>query len=671
MNVSLNWLTDYVDINMPAAELGELVTRIGLNLEEIIETDTDIVLDVEVTSNRPDCLGHLGVAREIAAATGAAFRPPDIGKLPTKGKTSEMTGVEVLEPALCPRYTARVIRNVKVGPSPSWMVERLEAVGLRSINNVVDVTNYVLMEYSQPLHSFDYDKLAEHRIVVRRAKPGELMISIDETKCALDENMLVIADAEKAVAIAGIMGGLSTEVTEKTSNVLIEAAQFDPLTTRRTSRKLQIMSDSNYRFERGVDPVLLDEASRRACQLICDLAGGELAEGVVDVWAEPWQPRTVTLRPTRCDALLGKVTPPERQVEILAGLGLEPKIVDRQIVCNIPPHRADLSREADLVEEIARVDGYEKIPVGAKVTHAVRAESLTHRTRRTIGETMMAAGFDEAVTSTFVDASEAELFAQSDAVRVDAAVRKTNNALRATLVPSLLRACKNNQDAGAAGVSLFELASVFPPKAGQSLPNERTELAAVTTGDLRDLRGALQAVARRVDADARLEVRQDAAAAGGLTEDTAADLLLDGETVGVIGMVSPKVLDHYGLSPERPIAAASVRFDALLARAGKVRTYQAVARFPAVQRDLSLVVDEAVTWQHLAEAVAALDQPLRVGLDYVTIYRGKQIPSGRKSVTMTLTYRSDAGTLRSEEADRQVAEVVAAMKEQFADELRA
>ena len=224
MKVSLNWLTDYVDISMSAKELPEALTAAGLSCEEIVETDSDVILDLEVTSNRPDWNGHLGVAREIAAIAGAEFRPPSIGELPTSGKASELTSVTVEDPDLCPRYTARVIRNVRIGPSPRWMIERLEATGLRGINNVVDATNYVLMEYSQPLHSFDYDKLAEHRIVVRRAKQGEVLVSIDETTCPLDERMLVIADAEKPVAIAGVMGGLNTEVAEGAVNVLIESA---------------------------------------------------------------------------------------------------------------------------------------------------------------------------------------------------------------------------------------------------------------------------------------------------------------------------------------------------------------------------------------------------------------------------------------------------------------
>jgi len=299
MKISLNWLTDYVDVSMSAKELAGLLTVIGLPVEEIIQTDTDIVLDVEVTSNRSDCLGHIGVAREVAAATGAEFRLPRIDPLATSGKAAELTGVQVLDPDLCPRYTARVIRGVKVGPSPAWMVDRLQSIGLRSINNVVDVTNYVMMEYSQPLHSFDYDKLLERRIVVRRAAEGEMLVSIDGTGCHLDGQMLVIADAERPVAIAGVMGGLNTEVSDGTANVLLEAAQFDPLSVRRTSRKLMLLSESNYRFERGIDPVGLERASLRACQFIIQLAGGELAEGIVDVWTKAYVAPRVAMRPRR------------------------------------------------------------------------------------------------------------------------------------------------------------------------------------------------------------------------------------------------------------------------------------------------------------------------------------------------------------------------------------
>ncbi|HHH76219.1 MAG TPA: phenylalanine--tRNA ligase subunit beta, partial [Phycisphaerae bacterium] len=399
MYISLNWLTDYVDVTMPARQLGDLFTQIGLNLEGIEETDTDIVFDLEVTSNRPDLLGHIGVARELAAATGAKFHPPEISELPESDvDASSLTSVEVRDFDLCSRYTARVIKGVKVGPSPDWLVEKLGSVGMRSVNNIVDITNFVLMEYSQPLHSFDFDKLAGQKIIVRRAANGEKMVSIDETTCKLAENMLVIADAEKPVAIAGVMGGLDTEVCDSTTNLLIESARFDPLTTRRTSRQLQLMSESNFRFERGIDPVGVDTASKRACELILSLAGGELARGVVDVWDKPFSPVEVTLRSKRCDALLGLVTPLEKQVQILGDLGLAPAVVGDSIVCSIPPYRSDLTREVDLIEEVARLVGYDQIPMHDKLSVKVAGECSKHRVRKQIGQILSACGFDEALT---------------------------------------------------------------------------------------------------------------------------------------------------------------------------------------------------------------------------------------------------------------------------------
>jgi phenylalanyl-tRNA synthetase beta chain len=666
MNISLNWLTDYVDVSLPAKELAEVFTRIGLNCEGIAETPTDLVLDLEVTSNRSDCLGHLGVARELAAATGQAFRAPELSEPPTAGDVADLASVEVLAPDLCPRYTARVLRGVKVGPSPDWLVERLEATGLRSINNVVDVTNYVLMEYSQPLHSFDYDKLSGGKIIVRRGKPGEVMVSIDETKCLLTESMLVIADAEKAVAIAGIMGGLDTEVTPGTTNVLIEAAQFDPLTTRRTSRALGLMSESNYRFERGVDPVGLERASMRACQMILELAGGELADGIIDVWEEPFRPQSVAMRPERCNALLGLEIPVARQEEILDRLGLSPRVEDGSLICTVPSHRADLRREVDLIEEVGRMEGFDKIPVSGHVSHAVTDEGSDQRLRRKVGQLLTAAGFDEALTYTFEDVREAQLFGRDRSICVDATVRKTNNALRSTLVGSLLRVCKINQDAGTEEVSLFELGAVFPAGEG-TLPDEYVELAMVTTRGLEELRGAIEALVAHLDPTATLEVRESDVA--GLAQGESAELWLAGESLGTIGNVSEATGDYYDL--ERGVSAARICLDSLRALSERLSRYKPLPKFPAISRDLSIIVDESATWRQIREAIESVDQPLRTGLDYVMTYRGKQIPKGRKSVTVRLVYRSETGTLRGEDVDEEVRGVVSALGTQLSAELRA
>ena len=667
MKVSLNWLTDYVDVSMPAEELGRLLTGLGMNCEEIIPTPTDVLFDLEITSNRPDELGHLGVAREIAAATGAAFRPPAIGEPATSGKAADFTSVEVPAPELCPRYTARVIRGVTVGPSPRWLVERLEAVGLRSINNVVDVTNYVLMEYSQPLHGFDYDKLEGRKIIVRRGRAGEVMVSIDETTCRLDGDMLVIADASRPVAIAGVMGGLGTEVDAATTSVLIESAQFDPLATRHTSRKLALMSESNYRFERGVDPVGLERASLRACEMILDLAGGTLARGVVDVWADPFEPRRVTLRPSRCDALLGIDIPPERQVDILDRLGLAPQAEAHVMTCTIPSHRADLQREADLIEEVARIEGFDRIPISPHVTHAVTDEGHAQRTRRQAGVLLTAAGFEETITYSFNDLAEARMFGFPQVVSVDASVRKTNNVLRPTLWGSLLRACKTNQDAGNGAVSLFELAAVFPPGPGRGqLPDEKVELAMVTTGELRDLRGAIEMLAARLAPSAVLDIRPGQVA--GLAPEAGADVFLGDRNVGAIGQVARSVQDAYGL--EHALCAARLDFRAVLDLAKVRRTFTPLPKFPPVSRDLSLIVGEPVTWREIRDAIDSVAQPMRVDVQYVTTFRGSPISAGQKSVTVRLVYRSESGTLRSEDVDEQVAAVVAVLAERISAALR-
>jgi phenylalanyl-tRNA synthetase beta chain len=425
------------------------------------------------------------------------------------------------------------------------------------------------------------------------------------------------------------------------------------------------MSESNYRFERGVDPVAVETASLRACQLILDSAGGKLADGVVDVWARPFEAASVSVRPQRCCDLLGMDVPVERQVEILNRLNLRPERNKDRIVCTIPPYRADLGREVDLIEEIARHVGYDAIPVAGEVTHPVNPQGPTHRIRSLVARTLAAAGFDEAITFAFVDVEQAGLFGSENPICVDRAARKTNNALRPTLLISLLTACKANQDVGNADVSLYELAAVFPPGGTQSA-REHVELAMATTGDLRDLRGAVEALVATVAPAATLTVTE--ADAAGMAKGLSGRIMLNGAPAGIIGCVASEVQEAFDL--EREIAAATIDFESLLAVSQQRSLYQPVPRFPAVKRDLSLIVDEKVKWSGLADAITAVEQPMRVAVEYVTTFRGEPIPAGRKSVTVTLVYRSAEGTLRSEEVDTEVAVVVAALAKEFSAELR-
>ena len=678
MMISLNWLTDYVDVLMPAAELADLLMRIGFCVDAIDQTEADIVFDVEVTSNRPDALGHIGLAREIAAVTGQALKLPNLDGIVTAGNVADDTRVDVEAPEFCPRYTARMIHGVRVCASPPWLVERLEAVGLRAINNVVDVTNYVLLEYSQPLHAFDFDKLAGGRIVVRWARDGERITAIDGSTHELREWMGIIADADRPVAVGGVMGGLDTEVADATTHVLIEAAQFDPLTIRKCSRALGLMSEASYRFERGVDPVAVERASLRACQLILQTGGGELRGGVVDVWAEPYRPPTVRLRPERCSQLLGIDVPAPRQVAILETLALQPTESDGAIACTVPPHRSDLSREVDLIEEVARIYGYDRIPTGGAVSHEVTPRARLESARKALGESLNGAGYHEAITFTFVDQAEGVLFGWPDSLTVDPRLRKRNGVLRQGLLPSLLRARKTNQDAGNENVNLFELSSVFPRLATaggeDALPAEYTQVGLITDGSLQDLRGAVEAAVARFDPAAEVRVRP--ADVPGLTDGAAAELRLrpggaDADLptpLGVMGQVSEKVRDHYGLTTAP--TGAMLRFDLLAELGQTVRVFQPLPRFPAICRDLSIVVDESVTWEAVAQAVTGAAGELLAGLDYVGAYRGKQVGGGQKSMTMRATYRHPDRTLRHEEVDALIQAVVAELENKHNAQLR-
>ncbi len=459
MKVSLEWLNEYLQPYVAADEAETLLTAQGMPIETRLDGGAgDVALDVEVTSNRSDCLSHLGIAREIAAGSGRSYQPPTVElSAPPNGipTADSLTSVQNARTDLCPLYTARVIRGVKVGPSPAWLLRRLQAVGLRSVNNVVDITNFVLMEMGQPLHAFDLAKLAERRIVVRPAKDGETFVAIDGTKHRLSPPMLVIADAIQPVAVAGVMGGQESEVGPAAVDILLESAQFDPLSIRRTSRALKLASDSSYRFERKVDPNGVEAASRRAAELIVKLAGGTLAAGVIRVRAPPAVPREVSMRVGRCSQLLGLELPPQRMVELLGRLGLSPRISPSgaEIVCTIPTFRQDLEREVDLIEEVARLHGFDRIGVNEKISIVARPMQPDVQARRVLARTLVAHTYHEAITQTFIAPKLGEHFlpAGEQAVRIDESWserRKSEPMLRPSLLPSLLVCRKTNQDVG-------------------------------------------------------------------------------------------------------------------------------------------------------------------------------------------------------------------------------
>ena len=395
-------------------KIADILSNLGLPYEGIETIEGDAVIDVEVTSNRGDCLSYIGIARELAAATGKELKIPVVKPKESQKDVAEFANVEIEAADLCSRYTARIIESVKIGPSPAWLKERLEAVGMRSVNNVVDATNYAMLETGQPPHAFDYDKIAEGKIIVRKALAGERIVSIDGSKCSLDPDMLIIADARRPVAIAGVMGGLDTEVSESTKTILLEDAWFDPVSVRTTSRRLGLPSEAAFRFERIVDIEQIDWASKRTAELITQVAGGKVAKGLIDVYPGRPSQKQVTLRLSRLNKLLGIEIPSKEVVTILARLKFNPQQKNDLIICTVPSWRSDIYREVDLIEEVSRVHGYNKIPTQRKIQIEVVPAGARQKLTQAVGTYLNGCGFYETVSVGFVDGSIAEFFAASD-----------------------------------------------------------------------------------------------------------------------------------------------------------------------------------------------------------------------------------------------------------------
>ena len=679
MKISLKWLNTYLDRPVTGDDVQQRMSSLGFPVEVREEVDVtggrDEMFDVEVTSNRGDVLSHIGVARELAAGTGRKLVLPD-AEPPAKSVEGEpadvLTSVDLQNSEACPLYTARVIRGVKVGSSPDWLVARLEAVGLRSVNNVVDVTNYVLMETGQPLHAFDMAKLAGRRIVVRSAREKEPITAIDGTKHVLRSDMLVIADAEKPVAVAGVMGGLDSEVGDDTADVLLESAIFAPLSVRTTSRSLKLMSDSSYRFERGTHARNVEFAGARAAKLIVELAGGTLAPGVVVAGDASVRTRNVTMRLDRCDALLGISIEPKTAAGYLAKLGLSPKLDEakREIACTIPGYRMDLHREVDLIEEVARVHGLEQIPMASKVSLVVRPPQTLVAARQRMAQVLVAHGFHETITFSFVSPKQGRLFVppNQDEVMIDDERRKGEPMLRPSVLPSLLACRKSNQDVGNDGVKLFEVAAVWTKVDGKITEGRELGMLADVQGDagqaLRAMRGAI---------DETIEAMGGGKATVEPAElpqcSVAAKVVCAAGGVGFFGLLSEKTQAAFDLQTQ--VCAAWLDASKLLATYPPVHTTRALARFPAIERDLSMVVDDQVAWASIEDEVESLKLQLLEGVSFIGTYRGKPIEKGSKSVSFRMEFRDPSRTLRHEEVDPQVAAVVERLGSKLGAQLRA
>ncbi len=702
MKASVRWLNSLLEPgDLPAAEVEEALTNAGFPIDGREELPGgDVRLEVEITSNRGDCLSHVGLAREIAAVKARKLKMPAAPAARARGKIGESFGLENKVPDVCPRFAAHVIRAVKVGPSPAWLTERLESVGQRPINNVVDVTNYLNFLFGQPSHVFDLAKLAGRKLVVRYASEGEALTTLDGKKRKLSRDELVVADGERAQSLAGVIGGADSEVTGATRDVVLEAATWDPVTVRRAARRHQVKTDASHRFERVVDPRTIDGPAKFAAALIAELSGGTLCEGMLDEGRRPEPPRVVEMRTERCRAIAGVEIGDATMALVLGALGIQGAGAKVGLLrCTIPAWRPDLEREIDLIEEVARTHGLRHVPIHERVSVRVRHPQESEQARREIGVALAGLGFYEAVTFSFTSPAAAApwLPPGMTALEVEDERRAHEPTLRPSVLTGLLVCRRANQDAQASvpgGLRLFEMAAVFGRmERGQgSGPSGRGGLTGVVENrnlallmdvpvegksasfedrqrGVRLLRGAAEAVVRAAagaEADLKIEPAEPHCAA--MAKGGYARVSLSGRPLGYFGLIADEVVRSLGI--ESPLAGGELNLDMLLAAYPPKAGVTDLPRFPSIERDLSLIVGEDVTWERVRTVVEGTSVERLEAVDFVGCYRGKQTGAGKKSVTLRMRFRDPARTLRHEEVDPQVEAVVGAAERELGAELR-
>ena len=667
-----------------AAGLMELSTDIplGTPLSEALGLD-DVVFELEITPNRPDCLSLIGVAREIRAETGNPLKLPTVDPQENGINLQDLTSVTIDAPDLCPRYAARVIQGVKVAESPAWLQQRLESVGIGVINNIVDVTNFVLMEYGQPLHAFDYHKLAENRIVVRRARDNEQITTLDEVARELTSDMLVIADAEKPVALAGIMGGYDSEITETTCDVLLESAYFNPLSIRATAKALGISTEASYRFERGADPGAVLAALDRAAQLIAELTGGTICDGIVDVYPGQQSLTEIQLRPERVNFVLGTTIETAEMVQILDRLGFDVDITGKVYQVVVPTFRSDVTREIDLIEEIARVYGYDNIPTTLpKGDIPVPAPTPKTEARRRIKHFLLAAGMMEAVNYSFCDPNcfDKIRLNADDPLRNTLQLRNPlspeMSVLRTTLTPGLLENAQHNRNHQIDTIALFEIGGVFVHDGKEKEPERVTGVLAGQIGegvysdpyrhpDFFDIKGLVEGMLEVCGVVDWTLQKTDALT---FHPGRNAEVLLGNRRIGVFGEVHPEVLENYDL----PYKAYLFEFDleGLADAATFAKRFEPISIYPKVARDLAIVVDKETLSDMPTELIYTTGGDSVDSVRLFDVYEGEQVPEGKKSLAYTITYHSATETLTDKAVNTLHDEVVKCLNRELGAELR-
>jgi len=682
MKISYEWLKEYLDLNVSPEELAECLNRIGLMVESFEKSGGDTVYEIETYANRPDTLGHLGVARELATLLDLPLKAKKWTFPELEQKTADLVDIQVLDPQLCPRYCGLVVKGVRLGPSPDWLRKKLEAVGLRPINNVVDVSNYVCFALGQPIHTFDLHKLAGQRIIVRRARKGEIITTLDGQKVELNPQMLVIADESRPVAIAGVIGGEDSGITESTTDIFIESANFDPVSVRITAKLLGLSTDASYRFERGADINAAPEGARMAAALLSQF-GGRTSKEMLDVYPLQKKTRSVTLRLKRITELLGTEIPADFVTNTLSRLGLKLKEERNNVwSVEIPSFRIDLEREADLVEEIARFYGYDRIP--SEVT-PVKSFDLppVERKRDRIWkakEILFHHGFDEVINFSFADPEKEKLWQTScQPIALKNPISARFSILRTSLLPGLVETASWNFNREAQGVHVFEVGNVYFWEEEGEKHREELRLGILTSGvreaqtwmspgretDFFVLKGAVEALIHYLGYDHLSFEQVDHAF---FEPEHGLKIMLKNEPVGFLGLIRSEISRTYEL--EQPVYGAEVNLQMILQKPARTFTFKPVPRFPGVSRDLSFLVDGNITYQEVYQQLQKLNVPYLEGFEIYDRFKGKSIPADKISFSVRFYFRHLSRTLQTEEIDRAMLDITSQLKSSLKIQLR-
>ena len=683
--VSRGMLCSPMELGVSRDHAGILVlptdAALGADVPHVLGLD-DAIYDVEITPNRGDCMGMIGIAREVAALVGGELRMPSVD-FTADADLGSPVAVDIQDSDGCRRFVAHYAEAVSIAPSPSWMQARLLALGVRPISNVVDITNYVMLESGQPLHAYDAAKLAGPRIIVRRAVEGEKQTTLDGQSRVMHPNDLLITDPEGLHGIAGVMGGEDSEVSDTTTTMVLECANFDHATVAFTMRRHGIRTEAGIRFERGADPEAPPWASRRAMKLMAEIVGARVSADVVDEYPTPWRPRSLTLRPARTDQILGYSLPPNEQVGHLRSIEIDANLEDGVIAAQIPSFRNDLQREIDLVEEVARLAGFDRLPATLPRGDAGALEPAQAAERR-VRRILVGFGLSEAWTSSFGSPAELDMLGLDEdhpARRMVALENPTSDeepTLRTTLLPGLLRSAARNAAQRAESVALFEVARVYEPTR-DPLPREELCLGAVFCGrhgttswrhpdqdwDFFSAKGVFESLLAAMEMPA---VKWVPVSGMPLHPTRAASINFSGAPIGVFGEVHPAVCERFDV-PERTIVF-EIGLDTLFASLPERARVEELSRFPAVYRDIALVVDEGVEAARIEDIIRRAGQPEVETVRLFDVYRGEQVPEGKKSLAYALNLRSHERTLTDEDADAVRDRILTALAERTGAQLR-